>query len=74
MTEGAAGMRAMAEAAKKRVKIQKEPLQPEKKKYLLELFSNDETPAEKRRTFFQLTQDVALKELEEDTGTSTETE
>jgi hypothetical protein len=45
MIEGAAGMRAMAEAAKKRVKIQKESLKFEKKKYLLEVYSSDETPA-----------------------------
>jgi hypothetical protein len=74
MTEGAAGIRAMAEAAKERVKIQKESLKLEKKKYLLELFSNDETPAEKRLTFFQLMQDAALKELEEDRETITDTE
>jgi ribosomal protein L35 len=73
MTEGAAGLREMAEAAKKRVKIQKESLKLEKNKYRLDHFSNDKTPAEKRRTFFQLTQDAALKELEEDMGTSTET-
>jgi CRISPR/Cas system CMR-associated protein Cmr1 (group 7 of RAMP superfamily) len=35
MTEGAAGMRAMAEAAKEIVKIQKESLKLEKKKYIL---------------------------------------
>jgi hypothetical protein len=74
MTEGAAGLRETAEAAKKRVKIQKGSLKLEKNNYRLDLFSNDKTPAEKRRTFFQLTQDAALKELEEDTGTSTETE
>jgi hypothetical protein len=74
IAEGAAGMQAMAAASQERVRIQQESLKLERKKYLLELFSSAETPTAKRRRFFELTQDDALKELEESMSTVAENE